>query len=187
MYLRRLQAKGWREESNFRPAKNIGSLAEMIYNQRKGSSMALRRSAALSLRRVPPAPLAWLLEPSNPSVRHLALRDLLDRPESDSEAHAARQSIMRTGPVPIILAKQRRGGFWGVEEDFYVRSKYKGTVWTFILLAELGANGRDPRIRDTCEFLFTWSQDRTSGGSPTGAQKNSAASRRASYRASPAI
>ena len=124
----------------------------------------MQRSAALSPRRVPSEPLAWLLEPSNPSVRYFALRDLLDRPESDSEVRSARESIMRTGPVPMILAKQRRGGYWGIEEDFYARSKYKGTVWTFILLAELGADGRDPRIRDTCEFLFTWSQDRTSGG-----------------------
>ena len=109
-------------------------------------------------------PLGWLLEPSDPSVRYRALRDLLDRPETDSEVVAARAAIMKTGPVPLILARQRRGGYWGVPENFYVCSKYKGTVWTFILLAELGADGRDPRIRAACEFLLAWSQDPASGG-----------------------
>ncbi len=108
--------------------------------------------------------LDWLLEPESPSVRYLALRDLLDRPDSDPETAAARRAIMRTGPVPTILARQRRGGWWGVEEDFYGRSKYKGTVWTVILLAEMGADGSDPRVRAACEFLFAWSQDAASGG-----------------------
>jgi len=121
---------------------------------------------AASSRRPSPdsGPLDWLLEPDNPSVRYFALRDLAGRPESDPVVSAARKDIMRAGPAPSILAKQRRGGFWGVEEDFYARSKYKGSVWSFLLLAELGANGRDPQIRDACEFLLTWSQDRASGG-----------------------
>ena len=33
-------------------------------------------------------PLPWLLEPDNPSVRYFALRDLLDRPETDAEVRA---------------------------------------------------------------------------------------------------
>ncbi len=125
---------------------------------------AIRKSAASSRQGTPDGPLAWLLEPSDPSVRYRALRDLLGRPETDSKVVAARADIMKTGPVPLILAKQRRGGFWGAPEDFYACSKYKGTVWTFILLAELCADGRDPRIRAACEFLLAWSQDPASGG-----------------------
>jgi hypothetical protein len=45
-----------------------------------------------------------------------------------------------------------------------VYTKYKGTVWTVILLAELAASGKDERIRQACEFLLTWSQHRESGG-----------------------
>jgi hypothetical protein len=126
--------------------------------------MAVRQATASSRLCPPDGPVAWLLEPSNPSVRCLALRDLLGRPENDPEIVAAHADIMKTGPVPLILAKQRRGGFWGVPEDFYACSKYKGTVWTFILLAELGADGRDPRIRAACEFLLAWSQNPASGG-----------------------
>ena len=63
-----------------------------------------------------------------------------------------------------ILVKQKLGGYWNEPENFYVYSKYKGTIWSLILLAELGANPQDPRIKNTCEFVFTWSQHRESGG-----------------------
>ena len=66
--------------------------------------------------------------------------------------------------IEKILSKQKSGGYWGEPENFYVYSKYKGTVWTVILLAELGADGGDSRIRQACEFVLTWSQHRESGG-----------------------
>jgi hypothetical protein len=71
---------------------------------------------------------------------------------------------MTSDIVNRILAKQNEDGSWGVPEDFYVRAKYKGTVWNIILLAELGADGNDKRIRKTVEFILTISQDRQSGG-----------------------
>ncbi len=108
--------------------------------------------------------LDWLLETEDPSTRYFALRDLLGRPAAAPDVKQAKQAIMRTGPVPKILAKHKKGGYWGVKEDFYIRAKYKGTVWNLILLAELGTDGRDPRVRDACEFILRWSQDRTSGG-----------------------
>jgi len=49
-------------------------------------------------------------------------------------------------------------------EDFYVRAKYKGTVWQLIILAELGADANDPRVQSACEFVLGISQDRESGG-----------------------
>ncbi len=110
------------------------------------------------------AALSWLLEPGNPSVRYFALKDLCGKRESDPAVKEARASIMAVGPVPRILAKQKAGGYWGTEADFYIRSKYKGTVWSLILLAELGADGADPRVRNACEFILRWSQNRESGG-----------------------
>ena len=71
---------------------------------------------------------------------------------------------MDSKPVLAVLGKQDTGGHWGKREDFYVRSKYKGTVWSFLLLAELGADGEDERIQKAAEFIFAWSQDRDSGG-----------------------
>ncbi|MDH4198557.1 MAG: nitrogen fixation protein NifH [Candidatus Aminicenantes bacterium] len=106
----------------------------------------------------------WLLEPADPSVRYFALRDLGGRGVRDRDLERAKAAIMTQGPVPLILAKQKPAGHWGRAEDFYIRTKYWGTVWTFILLAELGADGRDERVRRACEFLLRWSQDRASGG-----------------------
>lgn len=111
-----------------------------------------------------PYPIDWLLEEDDPSVRYFTLKGLLERPESDPEVQAAKLAIMSRGIVPAILAKQEPAGYWGEPEAFYVRSKYKGTVWTLILLAQLGADGRDERIKKACEYIMGYSQDRESGG-----------------------
>ncbi|MFX1315779.1 MAG: nitrogen fixation protein NifH, partial [Promethearchaeota archaeon] len=60
--------------------------------------------------------------------------------------------------------KQKVGGYWVNNENFYVYTKYKGTVWTFIVLAELNADGNDDRIKNACEYILKYSQDRESGG-----------------------
>jgi hypothetical protein len=108
-------------------------------------------------------PTDWLLEEDNPSVRYLTLVDILERPASDPDAVKARRDIMVKGVVPQILAKQEEEGYWGDPERMYV-SKYKGTVWQLIILAEYLADGEDERIKKACKFLLDRSQDRISGG-----------------------
>jgi len=108
--------------------------------------------------------LEWLLEKDNPSVRFFALTDLMERPENHDEVIQAKKEIMKTGVVPRILAKQRKGGYWQKAEDFYIRTKYKGTVWQLIILAELGADGNQEQVKRACEFVLGISQDRESGG-----------------------
>ncbi len=108
-------------------------------------------------------PTEWLLEKDNPSVRYFALTEILDKPETDSEVKQAKSEIMEGGVVPAILAGQTEEGFWEAPERFYT-AKYRGTVWQLIILAELGADGRDERIRRGCEFIFNNSQDHESGG-----------------------
>lgn len=105
----------------------------------------------------------WLLERGNPSVRYFTLRDILDRPESDPEVMEAKREIIEKGAVPEILSKQNEGGYWDKPQMFYT-SKYKGTVWQLIILAELGVDGKDERIKGGCEFILEKSQDRQSGG-----------------------
>jgi hypothetical protein len=106
----------------------------------------------------------WLLEKENPSVRYYTLTELLKKKLQDSEVKEAKEQIMKTGVIPKILSKQNPKGYWGVPEDFYIRSKYKGTVWSLILLAELGADGSDKRIKNACEFILNNSQNPKSGG-----------------------
>jgi len=105
----------------------------------------------------------WLLENENPSVRYATLTTLLNKPESDPDVVASKQDIMLKGPVPNILEKQNSDGSWDVPDRFYL-NKYKGTVWTVMLLAELGASPENARVKKACEFLLTHSQDPESGG-----------------------
>ena len=108
-------------------------------------------------------PTDWLLETNNPSVRYFALKDLLGKPENDPKVLLAKNKIMNLGLVPKILKQQNDQGYWDAPNRFYT-AKYKGTVWQLIILAELGADGNDKRIKSACEFIMENSQDRESGG-----------------------
>jgi hypothetical protein len=117
-------------------------------------------------------PLPWLLEPDeeNPGVRYFALRDFFDRPEDDSELIAAQAAVMRTGPVPAILEAQHPEGYWAKPKPVYA-SKYRGTVHQVLLLAQLGADGQDERIRRGVEYFITHGQAKSNafayGGTPS--------------------
>ncbi len=107
-------------------------------------------------------PTDWLLGEDNPSVRYFALRDLMGRPESNPAVVSAREEIMRRGPVPELLEKQRDPSYLAGFPRFYT-SKYAGLVWSLIALAELGATP-NAQIREQCEYLFRHSQDLLEGG-----------------------
>ncbi len=117
-------------------------------------------------------PLPWLLEESTPAVRHLALRDLLDRPAGDPETAAARRAAMASEPIAPILAAQDPEGWW-VKPGAGYGPKYSGTVWNLIFLDQMGADGSDPRIRLGCEYMLGHTQAGNGGlavgGIPSGA------------------
>jgi hypothetical protein len=69
----------------------------------------------------------------------------------------------REAPVEAILAEQLPDGHW-VERDRFYTGKYRSTVWNLIILAELGADGADPRVRAACEAVLRDAQDPDSGG-----------------------
>ncbi|MBE7555855.1 MAG: nitrogen fixation protein NifH [Anaerolineales bacterium] len=102
--------------------------------------------------------LSWLLEPdeANPGVRYFALRDLLDRAETDPEVMQASRAVMATGPVPVILNAQASEGYW-VKPGGGYSPKYRGTVWQIMFLAELGAAPTEERVRRGCEYLLNHS------------------------------
>jgi hypothetical protein len=112
-------------------------------------------------------PMDWLLEEDNPSVRYLTLRTLLDKPEDDPRVVKARQAIMQSGPVPAILAAQHEDGYW-VKPGAGYSPKYRSTVWQIIFLAELEADGADPRVARGCEYLLN--NSRTKGGAFSASQ-----------------
>jgi len=106
----------------------------------------------------------WLLRHPIPTVRYQALLFVEGLDENDRSVIKVRSEIMTDGPVAKILDEQERGGHWGEEKDFYQNSKYKGTVWNILAMAELSADGKDERIRAACEFILEASQVRKSGG-----------------------
>jgi len=114
-------------------------------------------------------PLLWLLEPdeANPGVRYFVLRDLLDRPADDPEVIAAQDAVMRTGPVPAILDAQYPEGYWVKPGPGY-SPKYRSTLWQVIFLPQLGADGRDERIRHAVEVVFAHAQAANDGFSCNG-------------------
>jgi hypothetical protein len=106
--------------------------------------------------------LAWLLETSEPGVRYLALRDLLDCAPDDPELRAARREAHTKGPIASILAEMNSAGYWAKPGPGY-NPKYTSTVWAMILLAQLGASVvEDERIARACNYLLD--QALTPGG-----------------------
>ena len=106
----------------------------------------------------------WLLEKDQPAVRYRALVDLLDRNDDDPEVREARSAIGRVGWAADQLRDQGAKGFWerreprGVSEyvEFLYNPPYRSTNWRALVLAELGLDSTDPRIRKIAELLFDY-------------------------------
>ncbi|MBN1148936.1 MAG: hypothetical protein JXA78_16870 [Anaerolineales bacterium] len=117
-------------------------------------------------------PLPWLLESDSPGVRYLALRDLLDAHEQDPELQAARREAHSAGPIAAILDEMNEGGYW-VEPGPGYYPKYRGSVWSIILLAQLGASlSMDIRTQRACSYLLEHSLTEhgqfSASGAPSG-------------------
>ncbi len=96
----------------------------------------------------------WLLEESDPGVRYLALRDLLDRPADDVELTNARRAAHEQGPIALVLKNMHTEGYWAKAGPGY-SPKYRSTVWSLILLGQLGASvHEDARIATACAYLL---------------------------------
>lgn len=112
-------------------------------------------------------PLPWLLDDADPAVKHLALRQLLDRAPDDPEVRGARDAAMASGPIASILAAQHPRGYWEKPGPGYA-TKYRGTVWQVIFLDQLGADGNDERVRAACEYVLSNSQAEKGGFGASG-------------------
>ncbi len=101
---------------------------------------------------VPPQKvLDWLLETDQPSIRYLALTQLLEKKETDTEVREARARIPLVGWAADILARRDPGGWWVREKNLYW-PKYLGTNWNLLALSDLGATRAIPEVRASCEL-----------------------------------
>ncbi len=103
------------------------------------------------------APIEWLMEDSNPSIRFLTLRDVLCVREGDPRLRLARDAIRSSSVVSRILSKQAGDGHWGNLNSPY-SPKYKASYWQMIVLGLLHADGSDERIKRGIEHIFRFQQ-----------------------------
>lgn len=97
-------------------------------------------------------PIDWLLESNDVSVRYLALRDLVRA--NAKELAIAKKQAHTEGRIAKVLAKMNEEGYWRKPGAGY-GPKYRGTVWSIILLAQLGASiEMDKRIGLACSYLL---------------------------------
>jgi hypothetical protein len=99
--------------------------------------------------------LDWLLEEDhhNPSIRYFALLDLLNEDPGLENVKHAQEKLMTSGPVVDILSNQHADGYW-VEPGAGYRPKYTSTVWSVIMLAQLGADRNDPNVQKACNYIL---------------------------------
>jgi hypothetical protein len=117
-------------------------------------------------------PIPWLLEDQDPGVRYLALRDLCDLAGDAPELIAARALAHSQGPIAQVLDAMHPEGFWEKPGPGY-SVKYRSTVWSVILLAQLGGSiAADERIARACGYLLDYSLmsmgQFSSSGAPSG-------------------
>ena len=115
----------------------------------------------------------WLLDSDNAGVPYLALRNLLELSPEDKKLKAARKTAHRDGPISVILSNMEQEGYWVTRGPGY-NPKYRSTVWSLILLAQLGASAKeDKRIERACNYLMDHMAEggqftTTSSGAPSG-------------------
>jgi len=114
----------------------------------------------------------WLLdERGEPSVRYLALRELVGLRESDDVARSARERIAKQGWVAEILSRQLPTGCWAWERSLY-QPKYLSTNWMLLVLSDLGMTRSDPRIAQACETWMRRLGKDDGGFGPDGAKRS---------------
>ncbi len=112
----------------------------------------------------------WLLEPQDIGVRYLALRDLFQA--GGKELGDARVKAHMEGPIASVLAKMNDEGYWVVPGPGYY-PKYTSTIWSIMLLAQLGAKmDAVTRIGTACQYFmdhaFCEAGQISASGSPSG-------------------
>jgi len=88
----------------------------------------------------------WLLEDDNPGVESLTRLHLLGESPDSRRVKSLCRRLNEYPPVAHMLDR--------VDEAITHRNykKYEGAYWTFIFLADLYADGRDPRIRKLADL-----------------------------------
>lgn len=98
--------------------------------------------------------ISWMLVAGGPGIRYLILRDLCELPEGNAELQEARTAAHQVGPISVVLSQMNPDGYW-IEPGHGYNPKYRSTVWSILLLAQLGGRiEQDDRIARACSYLL---------------------------------
>jgi hypothetical protein len=92
----------------------------------------------------------WLLEENQPSIKYLALIELLGRSDKDPEVKSAKKSIGSVGWAKSIIEKQTPSESW-VNKARIWQPKYIAPFWTLLVLSDLGLTKEKPVIDKDCQ------------------------------------
>lgn len=117
-----------------------------------------------ALSKVHPKVLNWLLNPREPSIRFLSLRDLVSESAKDKvELQEAYSDITKKGWVAKILGQQLQAGFWHNYEMLFW-PKYVSTAYMVMTLVDLGVTKDNPNLKRSCELLLDAMSKTSDGG-----------------------
>ena len=91
--------------------------------------------------------VGWLLQSTEPAIRVLARRDLLDEPVDDSHDEVLAGPLVRG-----LLAGQQPDGGFGV----HPYRKWTGAHWRLVSLVELEVPAGEPRALAALETVLAW-------------------------------
>jgi len=96
--------------------------------------------------------LDWLLSSDEPSIRYRALVDLLGESSDSPRARRARNAIRRSDRAQALLSGQQEDGGFGC----HPYSKWRGSHWRLLRLADLDYPRRDRAVRRALDDAFPW-------------------------------
>jgi len=98
--------------------------------------------------------MSWLLEEDESGIRFLALKNIVGLSGNDPELLAAKRIAYTKGQIWRVLKNMNPAGYWRNPKGGY-SPKYFSTVWSLILLSQLGASAKDDdRISLACKHYL---------------------------------
>jgi hypothetical protein len=94
--------------------------------------------------------IAWLLECDEPWTRYRTLVDLLDHPESDADARAAREAMLAHPQVRALVAKAATWPGHALKRH----NDASHAIYTLSTLADLGVRADDPGMEPVIDAVM---------------------------------
>ena len=100
----------------------------------------------------------WLLAPSHPALRYLALTDLLDLPKDHLQVVTTHAIVLDDPWIEALFTGQQPDGKFARSDgsDIHPYTKWMGIHWRLVSLLELGISPGEPRALAAVEDELAW-------------------------------